>query len=72
VKPVENHPEVDESVRTRAPPMAVAGLVKVHGELAYQVMLADGTVVQMQKQELIETAPNAYLDYLEHRLIQAS
>jgi hypothetical protein len=47
-------------------------MLTFHGEVLFHVMLADGRVVPMKRDELHSSAPNVYIDYMEHRLLNPS
>jgi hypothetical protein len=47
-------------------PLAVIRVLTFRGEVLYHVLLTDGRVVQMKKDELAGKAPDVYLDYLGH------
>jgi hypothetical protein len=49
-----------------SPPLSVCRCVTHRGEVIFHVLLSDGRIEQMKKDDLIATAPNVYLDYMEH------
>jgi hypothetical protein len=58
--------EPEDTPPGESAPLAVIRVLTFRGEVVYHVLLADGRVVPMKKEELAAKAPDVYLDYLGH------